>query len=62
MNSGQSESVCATLSRSHYLYLLNEVKKNGIVSAISNRTKGVSTKSVERDVMAMREIDDRNGP
>lgn len=61
MDSRQTESVCATLPRSHYASLFNEVRKNGVEKAISNRMNGVSTENVERDVKAMREIADRNG-
>lgn len=59
MDKGQS--VCATLSQSHYTSLLNEVQKNGIVSAISNRIKGTFTESAKKDVKAMQEIAERNG-
>jgi len=56
MESRQSE--CATLSQPHYAYLANEVQKNGLESAISNRTNGIFplTESAKRDIEVMREI------
>ncbi len=55
------QSVCATLSQSHYASLVNEVQKNGIESATNNRMKGASTENVEKDVKAMQEIVERGG-
>jgi len=60
MDDGQ-QSVCATLSRSHYLALLREVQTSGIKSAVSNRTNGDSTESTKKDIRAMQEIDERGG-
>jgi len=61
MDSRQSESVCATLSQPHYLYLVNEVQKNGLEKAVGNRTNGASTENAIKDVRAMQEIVERNG-